>query len=145
MKLTNQQIKEIAENLDCGMRCFYNIQTGKIKSVMDVDDCIDPDEYPWKEEMKEINDNWSDYIEFEKMSSNDSFQIMVDFTEQVQNSQLQDRLINSLNNSKPFRNFKWQIDNSGEYRQIWFDFKDKRYIEWVKDQLEQLNMTEDNE
>jgi hypothetical protein len=30
------------------------------------------------------------------------------------------------------------VDNSGSYRQKWFDFKNQRLIEWVKDQLEIL-------
>ena len=34
IKLTDQQIKEIAENLDCGMRCFYNKQSGEIKTLL---------------------------------------------------------------------------------------------------------------
>ena len=52
---------------------------------------------------------------------------MLDFAESVDNVNLQERLINSLNKSKPFRNFKWQIDNSGNYLQKWFDFKNNRY------------------
>jgi hypothetical protein len=31
MKLNDKQIEEIADNLDCGMRCFYNLKTGEIK------------------------------------------------------------------------------------------------------------------
>ena len=62
-----------------------------------------------------------------------------DFAESIDNTRLQDRLINALNKSKPFQNFKRQIDNSGEYRQFWFDFKKKRYIEWVKEQSDDYN------
>jgi len=44
------------------------------------------------------------------------------------------RLANALNNRKPFANFKFIIDNS-EYRQDWFDFK-QRYLErYVKELL----------
>ena len=32
MKLTEKQIEEIADNLDCGMRCFYNLKSGEIKT-----------------------------------------------------------------------------------------------------------------
>ncbi len=145
IKLTEQEIKEIASNLDCGMRCFYNKRTGEIKSILNFDSWIGADEEPWEEDLKELDENWSDYIEFENFISRDSFELMVDFAESVDNVNLRERLINSLNKSKPFRNFKWQIDNSGDYRQKWFDFKNNRYIEWVKYQLEQFNRIEEDE
>ena len=85
-----------------------------------------------------------DYFEFEGFESHESFQIMVDFAESVDDQKLQNRLIYALNKSKPFSNFKWQVDNSGEYRQQWFDFKKMRYIEWVKEQIK-LNKKKLNE
>ena len=145
MKLTDQQIKEIAENLDAGMKCFLNKRTGEIKTILNFDSWIGADEESWAEEINEIEENWSDYFEFENMSSNDSFKLMADFAESIDNPKLQNSLVNALNRSKPFSNFKWQIDNSGEYRQQWFDYKNKRYTEWVKDQTELLNINPDNE
>jgi len=70
---------------------------------------------------------------------------MADFAESIDNPRLQDRLINALNKSKPFQNFKWQIDNSGEYRQQWFDFKNMHYIELVKKQIDNNNIIDHNE
>ncbi len=49
-------------------------------------------------------------------------------------SQFQDKLFDQLSNRKPFQNFKFMIDSS-EYRQDWFDFKKKGYIEFVKGQI----------
>lgn len=142
IKLTDQQIKEIAENLDGGMKCYYNEQTGEIKILLDFDNFDGADEELWEEEIKEIDEHWGDLVEFEKISSRESFQLMVDFAESVDNPRLQERLFIALNRSKPFRNFKWQIDNSGEYRQRWFKYKDQRYIEWVKEQLNDHNRIE---
>ncbi len=31
---------------------------------------------------------------------------------------------------------KFDIDRSGSYRQKWFDFKEQKLIQWVKDLLE---------
>ena len=70
---------------------------------------------------------------------------MADFTETVDNQKLRDKLVNSLNKSKPFRNFKWQIDNSGEYRQKWFDYKKLRYIKSVKEQIDNYKREEMDE
>ncbi len=57
---------------------------------------------------------------------------MEDFLETIEDKQLHELLINALNRPKPFRNFKLQIDNFGDYRQKWFDFKQMRYIQWVR-------------
>jgi len=136
MKPTEKQIQEIAENLDCGMRCFYNLKTGEIKTLLDFDSWIGADEELWEEESKEIDENWDDYFEFEGFESHESFKIMEDFAEIVEDTKLRNNLINALNRPKPFRNFKWQIDNSGDYRQQWFDYKNMRYIQWIKEQID---------
>ena len=137
--MTEKQIEEIAENLDCGMRCFYNLKTGEIKTLLNFDSYIGADEEPWEEFSKEIDENWADYFEFVGFESHESFQIMVDFAERVDDKMIRGKLINALNRPKPFQNFKWQIDNSGEYRQQWFDFKKMRYMQWVKQQVDLKN------
>lgn len=136
MKPTEKQIEEIAENLECGMRCFFNLKTGEIKEILNFDSWIGADEEPWEEEYQEIDENWDDYFEFDGMESHDSFQIMADFAESVGDTVLQNKLFNALNRRKPFQNFKWEIDHSGKYRQQWFDFKKKRFIQWVKKQID---------
>jgi Uncharacterised protein family (UPF0158) len=69
------------------------------------------------------------------MESRDSFMVMEDLSEKVNDIVLQEKLFNALNRKHPFREFKFVIDNSGEYRNAWFDFKNKRYFEWVENQL----------
>lgn len=135
MKLTEKQIEEIADNLDCGMRCFYNLKTGEIKTILNFDSWIGADEEPWEEESKTIDETWGDYFEFIGFESHESFRIMADFAERIEDKTLQDKLINALNKRKPFQNFKWQIDNSGEFRQLWFEYKKMRYIQKVQDQI----------
>ncbi len=66
---------------------------------------------------------------------------MADFAEQLDDSnKLKTKLINALNKRKPFREFKFVIDNSGEYRQKWFDFKNEQLQQWVKDKFEETIM-----
>jgi len=144
MKLTENQIEEIADNLDCGMRCFYNLTTGDIRTLLNFDNWIGADEELWEEESREIEENWDDYFEFEGFETRESFRIMADFAERIDDLKLQEKLINALNRPKPFRNFKWLIDNSGEYRQQWFDYKKMRYVRWVKEQID-LNEQDFNE
>ena len=137
MKPTEKQIKDIAGETDCGMVCYYNFKTGEIKSLPNPDDINywDVDEL-WAAEIKKVEDNRSDYFEFEKMDSHSSSRVMSDFAEQVDDETLKDQLIETLERSKPFRNFKWLIDDSGKYRDQWFEFRDKRSMGWVKTQIE---------
>ncbi len=141
MTLMEDQIKEIAENLDIGMRCFYHLKTGEIETIPNFFEggWIGQDTEPWQETLDKLDENWGEYFEFEKMTSHESFEIMADFAETVDNQKLQDRLFKALNKSKPFRNFKWEIDNSGEYREKWFEYKNQRMIEFVKTQIEHYN------
>ncbi len=143
MKLTDKQIEEIADDLDSGMKCFYNLRTGEIKTIINSDSWICADEEPWEEDIKEIEENLNNFVEFNGFSTQESFRIMADFAENLENDNLQKKLVNALNKSKPFGNFKWQIDNSGDYRQEWFNFKKARYINRVKDQIDFNNIDKD--
>jgi len=49
---------------------------------------------------------------------------MEGFFESVEDLEFKVKLQHSLNNKKPFQNFKRLVDNS-YYRQDWFDFKQK--------------------
>ena len=137
MRPTEKQIKDIAGQIDCGMVCYYNLKTGEIESLPNPDDInySDVDEL-WAAEIKKVEDNRSDYFEFEKMDAHTSFRVMADFAEQIDDETLKDQLIETLERSKPFRNFKWLIDDSGKYRDQWFEFRDKRSMEWMKTQIE---------
>lgn len=143
--LNRKQISEIADSLDAGMNCYFNIKSGEIKTIIDLDSWIGADEEPWEEDIKEIEENYEDYIAFDRMNTNQSFELMADFADSLDNENIRIKLENALNKSKPFRNFKWVIDNSGEYRNQWFEFKKNRYIEFVKEQIEAYNLNKNNE
>ena len=145
IKFSKEQIREIADNLDCGMKCYLNKDTGAITSILDPDNWQYYDEETWEEVINDLEENWDNYVEIPKMESRESYDLMTDYTETVNNDNLQNRLINALNRSHPFRNFKQIIDDSGPYRQQWFEFKNQRLIQWVKDKLGELNIKYDNE
>ena len=64
---------------------------------------------------------------------------MADFEEQIKDgNRLKDRLFDALNKNKPFSRFKLEIDNSGEFRQKWFDFKLAKLENWVTEKLEEI-------
>ncbi len=144
INLSSDQIKEIADQFDCGMKCYINKETGIIKFTPDFDSGY-VDEELWEDDINELEENWDKYVAIDKMESHESFEMMADFAESVDNMALRNSLINALNRKHPFRNFKWVVDNSGPYRQKWFDFKNQKLIEWVKGQLEVLDFEHDNE
>jgi len=139
INLSIDKIKEIADQLDCGNRCYINKETGAIVTTPDFDSGYS-DEELWADVLNELDENWTKYVEIEKLESRDSFNIMADFAESTDSKELRDSLINALNKKHPFRNFKVIIDNSGSYRQKWFDFKNQRLFDWVNDRLEFLDL-----
>lgn len=141
--ISKEKIKKIAEDLDCGMKCYYNKKTKEITTILDFESHLGADEEPWEEVLNEIDEHWDDLVKFERMESRESFRIMADFAEEVDDSALREKLIDALNRPKPFGNFKWIIDNSEDYRQNWFDFKNQKYIEWVEARIIDLNSMEE--
>jgi hypothetical protein len=70
----------------------------------------------WQEELDKLEENFLDYKQIEAMESNDSFSVMENFANQVNDARLQEKIFNALNRKHPFREFKFVIDNSGECR-----------------------------
>ncbi len=142
INLTNEQIKEIASELDIGMNVYVNKVTKEIKSIINFDHHIYAEEELWEDEINEIEKNFDSYIQFEPMDSRQAFRVMEEFVETLDNSEIRKKLELGLSLSKPFRNFKDILENYHEYRDKWFSFKEKEYIEYVKEQLDDYNNTE---
>ncbi len=136
--MTTDEIKEIAEQLDCGFRAFIHKTTKQMLFVPDENNFPEIDLDSWNDELEQLENNFLDYYEIEKWTSNEAFEIMYEFADQLTNNNLQNQLLNSLKKNKPFREFKFVIDNSGDFRQQWFDFKNKLQQEFVSRQLNRL-------
>ncbi len=130
---------EIAELLDCGDKVYVNRETGSFLSHPDFEKHgIESEEF-YEEVLEELNSNYKKYWAVEQLSSNDNFEIMANFTNQLdETNNLKGILINALRNKKPFLNFKFEIDNSGEYRQKWFEFKKEQLKNWVLERYNEL-------
>jgi hypothetical protein len=88
----------------------------------------------WNKVFNEVNDS-EKYFEIKKMDTNESFRLMTNFIETVGDSRQKNRFEEALSKPRPFRNFKFEVDQSGPFRQQWFDFKRRQMIEWVKGQV----------
>ena len=136
MKLNMSKISELAEELDCGFMIYLNTETEEIKTILDSK--FDIDEY-WQKELDEIENNWNNFIRIKKPESYEDFKIMEKFINEVKDFQLKLSLKNTLQMKRPFAKFKSLIDQS-EYRLKWFAFREKKYIEYLCEELKSNNI-----
>ncbi|HLV43021.1 MAG TPA: UPF0158 family protein [Brumimicrobium sp.] len=119
-------INNIAQELDCGMDCYYNPKTKELISLFGADLLATGDEDYYEEMFKEqinrVKAHKKDFIKIEVLESLESFKIMEKFKDEVPDLQLKEQLGNALADRKPFQNFKRLVDNSN-YREDWFKFK----------------------
>jgi len=139
VSLTKEQIRSIYQELDCGMKCFYNAEKDEIISLPDFENNPFAERDMWNDLINEINVNSSKYTEFKKLPSGKLFELMQDFTESFGNAWLNEHLNEVLNINKPYRNFKFLIDNSTEFRLKWFDYKEQKYCQWIEEQIINTN------
>lgn len=139
MKISKTKILEIAEWLLCGEKCFINKLDGSVINIPhDMDDFYRDEENPWQDEMDKIDQNFENYIKCEPMESHQTFEVMKEFIGLVKSDILIEKLIPALNSPKPFRNFKYLIETSEEYRQKWFDFRLEQNMLWVREQISEM-------
>jgi hypothetical protein len=133
-------INTIAQELDCGFDCYFNVKTEEIISIPGFSYILDMDDFndAFEENFKKIETQKSDLIKFEVLQSFESFKIMEDFVAQLPDRNLKEELSIILIQKKPFRNFKNRIDHS-DFRQNWFDFKLKEIEKKVETVLKSNN------
>jgi len=138
MKITPKQINEIAQELEAGMKVYINEETLEIRSILDWEDITDNE--LWEEELEKIENEWSDIAVIEKMESWEAFRVMEDFIDEVEDERLSEDLAKILSRKSPFANFKAEVETS-PYRQKWFDFRLRKYEEYVKEKLEDMGFS----
>jgi hypothetical protein len=130
-------VPRIAEIIDSGLICFLNRDTLEIEEVSKTF-VEDPEEFEalTGETAESLNlkyIGWDNYLTIEPLESHESFQIMEEFAENVEDKKLKSDLIYALSQRRPFANFKDIIDNS-RYRQDWFEFK----RQWLENHIKEL-------
>ncbi|MBK9249605.1 MAG: hypothetical protein IPM69_16180 [Ignavibacteria bacterium] len=141
MTLTQEQVHDIAQELDCGFRCFLHSETGELLSIPVEAFNGTMDTEFFEEDLEKLEENFLEYREIPRMESHDSFRIMEEFAEELtDNKRLQNRLLDALGQRKPFRGFKDIIDDSGDYREMWFAFKNQKLEDWVRDHTQNFEL-----
>ena len=135
MQVSKEILNEIADNLEAGFKCYLNRDNFELVTFPDPDQYSEMDNKAWKDELTKVRKNKKMLIEIEKMMTTDAFRVMSQFADSLPNNSTKISLITALEGRKPFANFKYQIDNSGEYRELWFAFRRQKNIEWIENQL----------
>ncbi len=131
--LTNNQLAEIAEDLQGGMRVFWNPENGELLTVPDESQFGIVDEDLWAEQLEKLENNPLDYKQFEGMSSKEAFNLMEDFIETLANKHpLKRQLKEALGKPQPFAKYKWIIEGAGREKQEWFTFRKQQWLEYVE-------------
>jgi hypothetical protein len=138
-------VHDVAEYIDCGLVCFINPETLEVEEIpkgmvdgfsdFSLNSELEDDEDEDEDEQKILHQDWETCITVEPRESNESFKIMERFVDEVNDKNLKNKLINALNNRKPFVNFK-NIVESSDYRAAWFAFKQRQLEIMVWDELE---------
>ena len=135
-------INEIAQQLDCGNECYFNQKTKELICIPNADLMAMGDEEYYKEvfkdDLEKVKSQKKDLIKFEVLESFESYKIMEDFKNQINDNYFKEKLNEALNRRKPFQNFKYLIDNS-DYREDWFEFKHKELEKIVLETIERYN------
>jgi hypothetical protein len=132
-------VRKTAEAIDCGMVCFINPETLEMedvpKSLLEERFFTEEDEEEEDDELDLQHQNWEKCISVEPPESHESFGIMENFIDEVDDKNLQRKLVNALERRHPFANFKNTIDNS-DFREQWFAFKQKELEKYVWQNIE---------
>ena len=141
ISITPEKIKEIAQELDCGMKCFYHIATGEIESYPDeLKGHAGFEEEFWKDNMKKVKKNYKQYISFEGMKSHESFRLMEIFTGNIEDGKIKIYFEDAILRKKPFQQFKACLQEYDGLQQHWYQFKNVQLIKWVEEQLAVYNL-----
>lgn len=131
-----KNLMAIAQSIDAGFITHINLDTFEIEDLPP--DMEDPENYElrfkdcsWATEPKFYN--WENVFRITPLHSSNSFKIMDEFADEMEDAKFQLVLYNALNHRKPFSNFKWKVENS-PYRQNWYDFKQQ----WLENYVRQI-------
>lgn len=134
MQLSEQQLQDLAQELDNGMIAYVSRADGNIDVIPEPDNPY-AESSDWQKQWDFYAENLADYLVLRPISSREAFRVMEAFAEEVDNPRWQQRLFDALGRSRPFRRFSDAVDDS-PYRQAWFAFRDQAYADHYRREIE---------
>jgi len=141
MKLTEEQINDISEDLKLGFTVYINKDTGEMRSIYDMSNLTGVSDL-WEDELSRIKKNWQNYIEIKGIEPWEVFEIMEDFIQEMVGKNDKTELHKALKDKRSFAKFRTLVDGS-DYKQSWLTFRKSRYIKYVKEKLQPEGLWED--
>lgn len=139
--ISPEQIKEIAGELDAGMKCFFYIATGEVKSYPDeLRGHAGFEEEFWEDVIEQVESVPKAFVAFEALESSESFSMMETFINNIAEVKIQRQFQDAIRLRKPFQQFKYLLFDYPVLRAQWFDFKNQSLIENVEQQLKSYNL-----
>jgi hypothetical protein len=140
VKLTEEQVNDISEDLQQGFKVYINKETGEIRSIYDFGYLTGvPD--PWEEELNRIKKNWPHHFEIRGMEPWEVFEIMEDFVQELIHKEGNTALHDALKDKRSFAKFRTLVEGT-EYRESWYTFRKYRYLNYVQKKLRQEGLFE---
>ncbi len=141
VNIAPEKIKEIAAELNCGMKCYYHIPSAIIETYPDeLKGYAGFDEEPWKEVIKKVKKNQKEYVPFEGPGSHDTYRIMEAFIGGIDNDAIRSYFEEVIHRKKPFGQFNNALQHYTVLREEWFQFKNEQLMQWVLQQLVDYNL-----
>ena len=141
MKLTEEQINDISEDLKLGFTVYINKDTGEMRSIYDMSNLTGVSDL-WEDELSRIKKNWHNYLEINAIEPWEVFEIMEDFIQEIVEKNDKPKLHMALKDKRSFATFRILVDGS-DYKQSWITFRKSRYIRYVKEKLRSEGLWED--
>ncbi|HUX53937.1 MAG TPA: UPF0158 family protein [Williamwhitmania sp.] len=135
IKLSQKQLLTIASDLEMGMRCYINKNTGDIITVPVLEDMFFDEDQEMEDLLRPVRETPEKYLEVERMPSAKMREVMNKFATEEDDAAVKQQLIDALQGQRPFRAFKRVVSSSVDFRQRWFVYKANCYRTWVEKQL----------
>ncbi|HUW05231.1 MAG TPA: UPF0158 family protein [Williamwhitmania sp.] len=135
IKLSQKQLLTIASDLEMGMRCYINKNTGDIITVPVLEDMFFDEDQEMEDLLRPVRESPEKYLEVERMPSAKMREVMNKFATEEDDAVVKQQLIDALQGQRPFRAFKRVVSSSVDFRQRWFVYKANCYRTWVEKQL----------
>jgi len=134
VKLSEEQIKDISEDLQLGFKVYINKETLETRSIYDFGYLSGVSDL-WEEELNRIKKNWNNYFEIRGMEPWEVFEIMEDYIQEIVKKEDESDLLDALKDKRSFAKFRALVEGS-DYKQSWFTFRKDRYLKYVRNKLQ---------
>jgi len=120
---------------------YLNLEIGGIVRISELSDSFNE----YGNEIEDVDEfsvqlYTEKYLPIPGSQSHESYEVMEQFIETVNNTTLQEKLINALNARRPFRRFKDVLMDYASEEKGWFKFEENNITQRILNWLEENNL-----